>query len=265
MSNKLKTILKAGSAAVFLLVCIFLPRAFLPEEALPYNVYDPGGSENVVSPVDFSRRAELFSELWTWEGKENKYALEVSKVDQSSLSLCMERRDLFLERLDFDQGASVFSAPVGERYYILSDGKGNGMNLIDYFYQWIGDWRNWLVITMDIDTQDIYYIYFSTECLKNFDQYLYLSEMVKYSLNNSVVEASIPLMADNLAETFGECTQMELLDWQENDSQSIENRVYNYVDSGGRPYSYRISGSFNFSPEFEVMLIDYKIRCQSDA
>lgn len=265
MSERLKTILKIALTAGFLAVCIFLPSVFAPEGAGTELNSHGISNVDVTSPSDFSQRAELFMKYWAWESDDNKYSLDYSKVSKNGISLCVERRDLLLSQLDFDIEASVFEASAMEWYYTLSDGAGNGMNLVDYYYQWEGDWRNWLVITMDIDTQDIYRAYFSTVCLRNFDRYAFSWDTVIYNGDSSMELAGKTVFADLLSEVFGECMEMELAEKQIYDSDEDENRIYVFLDKNGMAHTYGIRGHFYNHPELEAILIDYTILCQSDA
>lgn len=259
MSEKLKTPLKIGAAAAFLLICIFLPRAFLPHSG--------SGSVEITSPSEFSQRAELFTKFWEWNSKDNKHDLGYSEVNEADLAECESLRDALLSNLDIDKEMSVFSVPGTKTLYTLSDGAGNGMNLIDYYYKWDGDWSSWLTITMDIETRDVYRIYFSTNCIKNFDRYydldLGITEITTFG--NEVNYSAEPQLAGVIAEIFGQCTQLKLMDKQVLDTGEMEDRVYTFVGSDHQKYTYSIKGNTYFHPEVGAILIDYKLLCKVDA
>ena len=56
-------------------------------------------------------------------------------------------------------------------FYIVDDGNGKGIRYLDLYMEWKSDWRSWFKIHIDIDTEEIYYVYYSAECIANEGKY----------------------------------------------------------------------------------------------
>ncbi len=73
-----------------------------------------------------------------------------------------------------DQGQEVEEAR-GET--CISVWSGNKRTRVWHYYrQWRGDWRNWMEIYIDADTQEIYYLYISSGCERNQSLYQSLTD-----------------------------------------------------------------------------------------
>jgi hypothetical protein len=59
-----------------------------------------------------------------------------------------------------------------------------------YYIQWRGDWRNWLDLYMDADTQEIYYLYVSSGCENRQEDYAKLpaEQVLPETLARTILE-----------------------------------------------------------------------------
>lgn len=64
-----------------------------------------------------------------------------------------------------DQGQEVEEARGESCISVWSEGKRT--RVWHYYRQWRGDWRNWIEMYIDVDTQEIYYLYISSGCERN--------------------------------------------------------------------------------------------------
>ena len=57
-----------------------------------------------------------------------------------------------------------------------------------YYIQWRGDWRNWLDLYIDADTEEIYYLYASSGCEDNQEMYSQFPEVTTESVARTILE-----------------------------------------------------------------------------
>src|SRR5699024_1220266 len=72
--------------------------------------------------------------------------------------------------LIMDEGELRSDGASGVNFYTLSD-NGESLRIMEYYHEWTGDWHNWFTIHIDIDTMDIYYIYYSANVQSNGEGY----------------------------------------------------------------------------------------------
>lgn len=156
MTDKLKLIIAASAAAMLVLLAMLIPLAFR------------GSGESLEQAADLGRRAALFAEYWNSSGEVSwKKIEEPTKAQERVGSELMEE----LVQSYVPDKRLVDTAPGGREYVRVTDGTLS-MELCRMWMSAQGDWQNWLDVCFDLDTGDIYYLYLSSECLFNGNEYL---------------------------------------------------------------------------------------------
>ena len=63
-----------------------------------------------------------------------------------------------------DHGAQRVSS-TGTNFYTISEGV-NSIRVLEYYREWTGDWSNWFMAMLDIDSLDLLYCYYSASCVR---------------------------------------------------------------------------------------------------
>lgn len=157
---KRKQMFPALIVLVIIVICAVAPAFFIPSiepEPTPQPTFD----------VNY--RADIYAR--SDAGELAKVTLESSEVDATKEQACREVMDTILSNLvaDSNMGETLISS--GTNLYSLTDELGRSINVMEYYREWKGDWKNWFIIQMDLDTGEIYHAYISSMCLQNFAQY----------------------------------------------------------------------------------------------
>ena len=79
--------------------------------------------------------------------------------------------NLAMDALVMDSGETRDENPFGTNFYTLSDG-GDTIRIMEYYYEWTGDWHNWFTMHIDLDAGLIYYLYYSAAVQSNGGLYM---------------------------------------------------------------------------------------------
>lgn len=157
MTDKLRTIICASLTAAVLVAAMLLPLAFRT-----------GGEQEPAGAFGFSQRAALFADYWSGDGETEAEPIE--KPAKRDVEACRLRMQELVERYTLDRRLEE-AEPTGSTYVKVSGPSGE-LRLCRMWLQAQGDWQNWLDVCFDMDTGDVYYFYFSGECLFNGNDYL---------------------------------------------------------------------------------------------
>lgn len=151
--------------ALLLVVCLLLPLLFLPgnDDSVP----DSTGA-------DISERAALYYRYTTDDSLQLR-RLDESEVDNDAYIECVRTIETITNQLIMDEGELRSDGASGVNFYTLSD-NGESLRIMEYYHEWTGDWHNWFTIHIDIDTMDIYYIYYSANVQSNGGSYSGLAQ-----------------------------------------------------------------------------------------
>lgn len=248
MKTALKNAVKILLTAAFLLLCIIVPLKLFP--TAPPNEPPPAdwsAKPEMQLASYFTERAEIYDDYF-----DSRRSVSLSSIESEDLDACRKRIAALLPEVitdAYDDSAVLRSNNTGV-YYIA--GSGNSyIRVLEFYLEWTDDWKNWFFIAMDIDTQDIYYMYVSCNCENNFDYYM--TQEIPYA--DDIIYELLP------AYTGRELSGAELQMYDE------EGRGHYTLDFGPEtdPMAYEVNGFTTFAPESEVILYDYKIICKPNA
>ncbi len=237
-----------AAAAGFLLLCALLPLAFSGEEKPPDEpgntvMSQPTPAVPTYIPTELNDRIRLFDTYFDGDaGSIIKTELKAGEIEPAQTTAnCQDVLEKLIAVLTIDQAEENNVNVSGINYYTLVDSRtGASIRVAEGFRDWYGDWKNWLRICIDMDTQDVYYVYLSSNCLYNFDRYNYIID------------------ANEIARGFGESMGWELTGSNdagptEDGKESLDVVYYN----GGGYLAYRLHGSTYFEPSASSQLVDY--------
>lgn len=150
-----RLIVSAAAAAAFLIAALLLPLAFR------------GGGQEVQTGAG-GARAELFAAYWSGE-REGLEILGGESLTKRYAPICEERINEIISSCTFDKNELLMQSE-GHEYLTVRRGEDE-VTLCRFWRQYQGDWRNWLDVCFDADTGDVYYLYLSSECVKNRPEY----------------------------------------------------------------------------------------------
>lgn len=192
--------------ALVLVVCLLLPLLFTGgaevDEPVPTSVLSAG------------ERAALYRR-YTDDEDLVLEQLDGASVENAELIGCMRLVNSVMNLLVMDDGELRTDGPSGTNFYTLSDG-GESIRILEYYREWTADWHNWFTIHVDLDTQEIYYLYYSANVQRNGTQYAWHAEEHLESAGQSLIlalgfteDGSLDWRADNeweltLANTSGD-------------------------------------------------------------
>ena len=148
--------------ALVLVVCLLLPLLFRGD----------GTAEVDAGPTTYmsaGERAELYRRYAADEGLALTQ-LDGSSVGDAELVGCMRLVNSVMNLLVMDDGSIRTDGPSGTNFYTLSD-NGRSIRIMEYYREWTADWHNWFTIHVDLDTQEIYYLYYSANVQQNGGEY----------------------------------------------------------------------------------------------
>ncbi len=157
---KRKQMFPAFITLVVLIICAVLPAFFMP------------GNEVYPTPApdfDVDYRANMYSRGVA--GELERTELDSSAVDAGKQQACREVMDTVISGLVADTSYAETLVSTGTNLFSLTDEYGHSINVMEYYREWAGDWKNWFIIQMDLDTGEIYHVYTSSSCERNHENY----------------------------------------------------------------------------------------------
>lgn len=167
-----------------LLVTALIPRKYFQDTSSLGMNHSQNPEENI--QMTHSRRAELFTLYndylrYSDMGPERmRFSMQVQEMDseddladalgEDKANRFSEILETFFEMFVYDrQTHSVQSQ--GMELVTLIDRDGASMEVVRIYYEWHGDWRNWMEFIIDADTEEIYYLCISSGCEENGEEY----------------------------------------------------------------------------------------------
>lgn len=158
--SRLKPALPWLVTALLLTACLIMPLLFVsPSEP------EPDGE--ALTPAE---RAELYH-LHTEDEAHPFERLDESSVESADVAECMRVVNAAVDGLVMDEGETRVDGPAGMNFYTVS-GEEGGIRVLEYYHEWTGDWHNWFTMHIDLDTREIYYLYYSASVQRNGESYL---------------------------------------------------------------------------------------------
>lgn len=146
---------------LLLIVCLMLPLLFRGVEAQ--------GEPSPAPAISSGERAALYYAYAT-EDEPELVRLDGGEVDNSALIECTRIVNTVMNLLVMDGGSLRTEGPSGTNFYTLSDGN-KSIRIMEYYREWTADWHNWFTVHIDLDTREIYYLYYSANVQQNGDDY----------------------------------------------------------------------------------------------
>lgn len=184
MSEKLKTYIRLGSAALFLLLCALLPLSFINTEARPDGLDEPHAT---YSPTSFIARTTIFGRYLA--GSLHSEPFSEAVLTENEIVGCWDKLTQIQDAFKMDLGDNIDILTSGVNLFTVTDDDGSQLRLAEYYMEWYGDWKNWIKIVIDVDTLDLYQVYVSSSCLSNFERYL--DESMSNGLDNYLSDLCI--------------------------------------------------------------------------
>ena len=213
----------ALTALVFA-VCLIVPALMLDGGQEPGEATPPVA----VSDLSAAERASLYER---YESGELERSLLVGELDSDITMASMKRIGALESALVCDRGAVRSVASTGAYFYTISDGT-DSIRILEYYREWTGDWTNWFIAVLDVDSLDLLYCYYSAGCVQNLNSYsggqIYeigglmgsigaALDMDEYEVENAV-EDSVPFVLKYTNSVSGE-------------ERSFETRIHAYEDA----------------------------------
>lgn len=156
-NNALMRALPYAVTALLLVVCLLLPLLFRSEvEILPS-----------ATPAADSR-ARIYLSYASEELE--RHSLDSGEVETEALVACQQAINAVSTALIMDSGEVRAESSTGTNYYTVTDGDET-IRVMEYYRGWTGDWSNWFIIQIDLDTREIYHCYYSAICMSNYSAY----------------------------------------------------------------------------------------------
>ncbi len=166
-NNPLARALPFAAAGLLLVVCLLMPLLFTGGEG---EVLPSGAGEGMTA----TERAELYSRYSA--GEISRQGIDAKDVGSAELVNCMRIFNTISDTLVMDEGGVRVDAAQGYSFYRLSDGEGRELRFAEFYHQWTGDWSNWIRLRIDLDTLDVYYLYYSANVVSNAQLYVNRAE-----------------------------------------------------------------------------------------
>ncbi len=153
----------ALSALVFAL-CLIVPALMLGgREEGPDAAATPDGTAGLSA----AERAALYER---YESGELERTMLAEELDSAVTMAAMKRMGALESAIVCDRGAVRSVASTGAYFYKVTDGSST-IRFLEYYREWTGDWTNWFVAVLDIDSLDLLYCYYSANCVQNLGSY----------------------------------------------------------------------------------------------
>lgn len=223
LSEKTKLIVYLSITVFFFITACLLPLAFAAGGDKPEAYFDRG------------ERAALF--LKYDSGSKDIKTQLLGKVSATDSDSCEKRLEeiIGLCRIDNKSGKLITR---GSEYIQLSDGE----NVLRLYHAWIqdeGDWTNWMDVYFDMDTGFVYYLYISSVCLDNPDDY---ADAIEDGLNAKSVAGLIAENTDSVLRHFS---------W----SGNLEDSAYAVMTRNGDTVCWNINCIYYESTMLDVKFI----------
>lgn len=145
-------------------LCLAVPAVMLGKLPDILSETDPVPTEQLSA----ERRVELFD---MYDSDElTRQALDEEDIDSDILSAAVRRASEVESALVLDAGSQRTLSSTGRNYYTVSD-SGDTIRILEYYREWVGDWSNWFLVKLDLDTLDVFYCYYSAACERNLSIY----------------------------------------------------------------------------------------------
>ena len=153
------TFYAVAAAAVFLLAAL-LPLAFRA-----------GGGEVAESgEFDAGARAAVFSAYWN-DSARGCTVRNMSGPEKKDIDKCTQRMSEIVDMCVIDlQRGSANSA--GSEYISVTNDEEKTIRICRMWMEFQGDWNNWIDVCFDMDTGEVYYLYVSSKCISNAENYI---------------------------------------------------------------------------------------------
>lgn len=232
--HSLITVHKKTIIAFLCVIALFVAASLIPLLA--------GGGPSAETPElspDYATNAALFADYW--EGAENGYSANaILDVSKKKVQECTEFFELTRAESSVDSKEGETTDQGTE--YTSVERDGDTINLCRMWSRTIGDWSNWFVMVFDMDTQFVYYYYYSSECVDGtyhgISQYTDLTTL-------------------RIAQDIGAGLEYELADIEEVTDRGQTATRATYTKDGR---FIKMDISFNY---YENILVDLKITCAS--
>ncbi len=155
-SSPILRALPFAATGLLLIVCLLLPLLFTGGDG---EVLPTGGEG-----TSAAERAELYRRYT--DGELSLRNLDAAEVDSTELVNCTRLYNTIVNTLVMDEGDVRVEDAQGCNFYRLSDG-GAELRFVEFYHQWTGDWSNWIRMRIDLDTLDVYYLYYSANVVSN--------------------------------------------------------------------------------------------------
>ncbi|MDO4750386.1 MAG: hypothetical protein Q4A39_06070 [Eubacteriales bacterium] len=212
----------AGMTAAVLIICAAVPMAFITET---------GDNPPAESPDVELTHYELWSAYWSAYREGLSLADPIENPDKFDVNACQILTHELRLKLAPDMSPGTVTGEGEE--FLCVDGR---LKLYHCWNEWTGDWRNWLDIFIDLDTQEVLYFYLSSSCIANIDRY---TDLLQTELDT---EAG--------AKQWGNAIDLEMT----NCTWSGDPEDYADVEYGD--VRYRVSTKYYFDPGYPSGLLD---------
>ncbi len=177
MKGKIGHFLALLGTALVLGLCAWLPSLFSGE--LPAGPQEPDGAQGdgtLISGENLSesehRRLWCSYRFGTEEEGYRTVQMNAETIEGEKINASLDALEELIRSFQIDGAENIEIAATGQEYILYSDPDGRCILMLHYYRQWTGDWRNWMELYLDVDTLEVYYIYTSSACLQNNDQYI---------------------------------------------------------------------------------------------
>ena len=235
----------ALTALVFT-VCLIVPALMLD------GGEEPGATTQAPTPASDLSAAERASLYERCESGELERTHLVGELDSGVTMAAMKRIGALENAIVCDRGAVQSVASTGAYFYAISDGV-NSIRILEYYREWTGDWSNWFIAVLDVDSLDLLYCYYSASCVQN----LVHIQRRAYGADEpaDLVDSAAAVVAEVLHAL--DMDEYEVWDAVE-DSVPFELKLKNSVSGETRDYSVQIHAY----EDAASLLLDIKLRLE---
>lgn len=214
----------ALTALVFA-VCLIVPALMLDGGQKPGGTTPPPVAASGLSAAE---RASLYER---YESGELERSLLVGELDSDITMASMKRIGALESALVCDRGAVRSVASTGAYFYTISDGT-DSIRILEYYREWTGDWTNWFIAVLDVDSLDLLYCYYSAGCVQNLNSY---SGGQVYEIGGLMGSIGAALDMDDYevrdAVEDGEPFELKYINSVSGEERSFETRIHAYEDA----------------------------------
>lgn len=160
----LRTLVGTLLTVIILAACAFVPLRFLNSE----TPNSPGNFDEAAE-LTAAQRLDYYNYFKSGTVEYEKVEIEALETTYSKEELDALEEDLYntFELLNVDDSENPDWKSDNVVYYIVAE----RLRLLELYYEFDGDWKNWITFTVDPDTHIIYYAYASSACLQNKNLY----------------------------------------------------------------------------------------------